>query len=245
MSIVNLSEKYLNSPPKHVAIIMDGNGRWAKSRSLPRFAGHQRGAKVVKKIVHTAPDLGIKYLTLFAFSSENWKRPQDEVSDLMALLKLYISRELVELHRNNVRVRILGEISVLSEEIQKMLNTAVDTTKNNSGLELCLALNYGSRIEIIKAVKLIAKDISKGLIELNSVDEKTLGAYLDTSDIPDPDLLIRTSGEQRLSNFLLWQLAYTELIFVNCLWPDFTPNDLEKAIQEYQQRDRRYGAASV
>ena len=245
MSIVNLSEKYLNSPPKHVAIIMDGNGRWAKSRSLPRFAGHQRGAKVVKKIVHTAPGLGIKYLTLFAFSSENWKRPQDEVSDLMALLKLYISRELGELHRNNVRVRILGEISLFSDEIQKMLDSAVNKTKNNSGLELCLALNYGSRIEIIKAVKLIAKDVSKGLIELNSVDEKTLETYLDTSDVPDPDLLIRTSGEQRLSNFLLWQLAYTELIFVNCLWPDFTSDDLEKAIQEYQQRDRRYGAASV
>ena len=245
MSFVTVENSNAALPPKHLSIIMDGNGRWAKLRGLPRFAGHRKGAQVVRKIVQASAKLGIKYLTLFAFSSENWKRPEHEITDLMSLLKFYAANELENLHNNNVKVRIIGDRLGFSKEIQDMLGKSEAKTKNNNGLQLTLALNYGSRSEILKAVKDLVYSISLGKLQPENINEKNFENFFYTRDLPDPDLLIRTSGEQRLSNFLLWQLAYTELIFLDVLWPDFNEQLLLNAIKEYQKRERRYGAAST
>lgn len=234
-----------SNPPVNVAIIMDGNGRWATRRGLPRFAGHQRGAEAVREAVEGCDRLGVRYLTLYAFSSENWKRPQSEVNDLMGLLRVYVKRELADLHSNNVRVRFIGDHAALPQDIQDLINCAEDRTRGNSGLNLVIALNYGARNEIVSAARHLAKEVKEGRIDANDIDEQTFASHLNTADIPDPDLLIRTSGEQRLSNFLLWQSAYCELSFVDTLWPDFTQAHLAKAIADYHKRERRYGATSA
>ncbi len=230
--------------PEHIAIIMDGNGRWAKSRGLPRFAGHKRGAEVVRDMVKGCQELGINYLTLYAFSSENWKRPASEVADLMGLFRLYLTRELNELHRNNVRVRFIGAREGLPGDIATLIEQTEEKTRRNSGLNLVMAINYGSQNEIIQAVKAVAKDVEKGRLTASEITEHCFAAYLETADIPDPDLVVRTSGEQRLSNFLLWQAAYAELAFVDVHWPDFTRECLEGVIRDYQSRERRYGSSS-
>jgi len=244
-TIINIAESDLAEPPNHVAIIMDGNRRWAQSRGLSKFAGHRKGVQVVREVVEVCPKLGVKYLTLFAFSSENWKRPVLEVNDLMSLLKLYISKELINLHKNNVKFRVIGDKSELSNDIQALLENAEEKTVNNSGLQLCLALNYGSRNELIYAVKSISKKVKTGEINVDDIDDCTLNEFLYTYEIPDPDLLIRTSGEMRLSNFLLWQLAYTELLFVETLWPDFNKEKFVDAVRNFQRRERRYGSTSA
>lgn len=231
-------------PPAHVAVIMDGNGRWAKARGLPRVAGHQRGAEAVRRVVEGAKELGISYLTLYAFSSENWKRPATEVDDLMGLLRVYLRRELAELHRNNVRVRFIGDREKLAPDIVELIETSEEHTDGNTDLTFVIAMNYGSRNEIVQAAKLAAQDVLENRISLDDLDEDHFAKYLHTADIPDPDLLIRTSGEQRLSNFLLWQSAYTELVFMDVLWPDFSKESLEEAINEFYRRERRYGASS-
>jgi len=230
-------------PPRHVAIIMDGNGRWAKARGMPRLVGHQRGADAVKKVVRSCRELKVPYLTLYAFSSENWKRPATEVDDLMGLLRLYLRRELADLHRNDIRVRFIGDRPGLAKDIIKLLVEAEETTKDNQTMTLVIALNYGGHSEIVQACRAIASEVKSGALDVEDIDSTVFERHLQTIDIPDPDLLIRTSGEQRLSNFLLWQSAYTELIFMNTLWPDFSKKNLEDAIDEYQQRERRYGAA--
>lgn len=232
------------SPPMHIAIIMDGNGRWAKARGLPRVAGHQRGAEAVRVAVESCRDLGISFLTLYAFSSENWKRPPAEVDDLMALLRHYLKREISELHGNNVRVRFIGDRGPLADDIRSLILEAETETAENRGLTLTIAINYGSHNEILVACKNIAQDVASGNLIQDSITEEVFERYLDTADTPPPDLLIRTSGEQRLSNFLLWQLAYSELIFMDTLWPDFTKRNLEEAVNEFHGRDRRYGARS-
>jgi len=231
-----------SNPPAHVAIIMDGNGRWAKARGLPRFAGHQRGAEAVRQAVEGASGLGIRYLTLYAFSSENWKRPETEVNDLMGLLRVYVNRELADLHRNDVRLRFIGDHAALPNDIQNLIAGAQDRTRHNAGLNLVIALNYGGHNEIVNACRELASDVKAGRIEPHEIDEPAFAAHLSTKGIPDPDLLIRTSGEQRLSNFLPWQLAYSELAFVDTLWPDFTQEHLAKAVADFQKRERRYGA---
>lgn len=228
--------------PTHVAVIMDGNGRWATARGLPRIAGHQRGADAVRVAVEGCRDLGISYLTLYAFSSENWKRPPAEVDDLMGLLRLYLRRELAELDANGVRVRFIGEREQLAADIVSLIELAESTTEANTALTLVIALNYGSQDEIVRACRSIAADVKADRISIDSVDKALFPKYLETDGIPDPDLIIRTSGEQRLSNFLLWQAAYAELIFVDTNWPDFTQQTLEDAISEFHRRERRYGA---
>lgn len=230
--------------PNHVAIILDGNGRWAKQRNMPRNYGHTQGSKAVEKICEDAYKMGIKYLTVYAFSTENWKRPKDEVDAIMKLLRTYLATSMKTAKKNNMRVRILGDKSRLSEDIVKSINELEEATKNNTGLNLQVAINYGSRDEIIRAVKALSLDIKKNIIDIDHIDETLLSKYLDTKDIPDPDLLIRTSGEQRLSNFLLWQLAYTEFYFTDVLWPDFDKKELMKAIEYYSGRTRRFGAIS-
>ncbi len=229
--------------PVHVAIIMDGNGRWAKARGLPRIAGHKRGAEAVRRSVNGAAELGIEYLTLYGFSSENWKRPAAEVDDLMGLLRLYLVNEIAELHRNGVRVRVIGQLSRLSPDIVNLIAEAEQRTAANRRLNLTVALSYGGRAEIAAAARQIAEEAKAGRLDPAAVDEERFAQYLLTKGIPDPDLLIRTSGEKRISNFLLWQCAYAELVFLDRLWPDFTREDLEFAIREYHGRDRRYGAA--
>jgi undecaprenyl diphosphate synthase len=231
--------------PVHVAIIMDGNGRWATSRGLPRFAGHQRGAEAVREAVEGCDDLGVKYLTLYAFSSENWKRPATEVNDLMGLLRVYVQRELADLHRNNVRLRFIGDHDALPSDIQKLITGAQNQTGDNTGLNLTIALNYGGRNEILAACRKLAQSAVDGAIEPDDISQAMFEKGLSTSGTPDPDLLIRTSGEQRLSNFLLWQLAYSELVFVDTLWPDFTRDHLAHAIADFQKRERRYGATTA
>ncbi len=232
-------------PPAHVAIIMDGNGRWAKARSLPRIAGHQRGARAVRSAVEAARELGIGYLTLYAFSSENWKRPETEINDLMGLLRLYLQRELADLHRSNVRMRFIGDTSLLPKDIQKLVESATATTSGNTGLNLIVALNYGGRNEILRAAQALAQKARDGEIEPADISVEKFAEQLDTAGIPDPDLMIRTSGEKRLSNFLLWQMAYAELVFLDTLWPDFTKDHLAAAVAEFQGRDRRFGATSA
>ena len=230
-------------PPVHVAIIMDGNGRWAKARGLPRVAGHKRGAEAVRRTVTGAAELGIQYLTLYGFSSENWKRPPAEIDDLMGLLRLYLNNEIDELDRKGVRLRVIGQRSRLQPDIVRLIEGAERRTAANRKLNLIVALSYGGRAEIADAARGIAEGVRAGRIDPAAVDEDLFERFLYTADIPDPDLLIRTSGEKRISNFLLWQCAYAELVFLERLWPDFTRNDLESAITEYHGRDRRYGAA--
>ncbi len=228
--------------PQHIAIIMDGNGRWAQAKRLPRTAGHRRGADAVRRTVRAACELGISYLTLFGFSSENWKRPEEEIGDLLVLLKLYLRAETAELHKNGVRFRMIGDRSRFSDDIIRLIENAEEATAENSRMTLILALSYGGRQEITAAARALARDAVCGLISPDSIDEIALARNLATHDIPDPDLLIRTSGEQRISNFLLWQLAYTELVFTDTWWPDFDYHDLAAAISEFHRRDRRYGA---
>lgn len=227
--------------PNHVAIILDGNGRWAKKRFMPRNYGHLQGAKAVEQICEDADSLGIKYLTVYAFSTENWNRPEDEVEALMKLLRNYLSNCIERANKNNMRVRVIGEKSRLSDDIRSKVEELEEVSKVNTGLNFTIALNYGSRDEIIRAVKRIGEDVKNGKITTESIDDRLISDYLDTNDIPDPDLLIRTSGEERLSNFLLWQCAYTEFYFTDVLWPDFNKAELIKAIEKYSARDRRFG----
>ncbi len=231
--------------PIHVAIIMDGNGRWAQKRGLPRTAGHRAGVKTVKRIVRLAGDIGLKYLTLFTFSTENWKRPRKEVSALMKLLGDTTRRELAELLENNVRLIATGDIEKLPAERRGILEDAIERTTANTGLVLNLALNYSGRNEIIRAVQLISKDVVAGRIEPDQIDDALFASYLQTNGLPEPDLLIRTSGEMRISNFLLWQTAYTELYVTDILWPDFSENDFLEAIRDFQGRERRFGKISA
>jgi undecaprenyl diphosphate synthase len=229
--------------PRHIAIIMDGNGRWAKARGLPRIAGHRRGAEAARRAVTAAAELGVPYLTLFGFSSENWKRPSSEIEDLMGLLRHYLCGEIAELHRNGVRLKVIGQLGRLDPEITSLIEHAETVTRDNTRITLTIALSYGGRAEIVAAVRAIAAQVASGSLSAGAVDEDCLARHLFTADIPDPDLLIRTSGEQRISNFLLWQCAYSELIFIKTLWPDFSKFDLEQAIDEFCGRERRYGAS--
>lgn len=227
--------------PRHIAIIMDGNGRWAKKRGLPRSMGHRAGVEALRTVVKGCSQLGIHALTVYAFSTENWRRPKDEVGFLMTLLTDYLRKELRELHQNDVVIRALGRIDNLPQEAQRELEHAMKVTKNNTGLILNLALNYGGRAEIIDTVQRLVTDVSKGKYRIEEIDEERFSQALFTGGLPDPDLLIRTSGEMRLSNFLLWQLAYTEIVVVETLWPDFGQEALLDAIRTYQKRDRRFG----
>ena len=222
--------------PRHVAFIMDGNGRWAQARGLPRVAGHKQGAEAVRKVVKAAGELGISYVTLFGFSSENWARPESEVSELMKLLRFYLRSETAELHRNNVCLRVIGDRSAFANDIVEMIEQAEDLTKDNDGLTVVMALNYGGRHDILQAARAAASDADDDLAFEASFKESLM-----TADFPEPDLLIRTSGEQRISNFLLWQCAYSEFVFTDVLWPDFDKAALEEALSEYGQRDRRFG----
>src|SRR5712692_6176489 len=227
--------------PRHVAIIMDGNGRWAAARGLPRGEGHRRGVEALRRTVRAAGDLGIGILTIFSFSSENWSRPPAEVRELMALLRRFIRHDLAELHRSGVRVRVIGERENLDIDIRRLLDEAEQLTKNNDKLVLVVAFNYGARQEIARAAQRLAAAVSAGELAVSAVTADKLASCLDAPDLPDPDLIIRTSGEQRLSNFLLWQAAYSELVFVPTYWPDFDPPNLEGAITEYRRRERRFG----
>ncbi|MFW5630169.1 MAG: isoprenyl transferase [Acetivibrio ethanolgignens] len=227
--------------PTHIAIILDGNGRWAKKRSLPRTVGHAQGSRAVEKICQAAYDMGVKYLTVYAFSTENWSRPQEEVDALMKLLSSYLKDCLKTSKKNNMKVRVLGDITALDTELQKKIKELESVSSENTGLNFQVALNYGSRDEILRAVKKILTDYEDGRITKEELDEEGFSDYLDTAGIPDPDLLIRTSGELRLSNYLLWQLAYTEFYFTDVLWPDFDKKELEKAIDYYNKRERRFG----
>lgn len=228
--------------PKHIAIIMDGNGRWAQSKGLPRVMGHKAGMKAIRKAVKACSKLGVKILTVYAFSTENWRRPQDEVNYLMNLLVEYMRKEVDELHRNKVKIKMLGDIEALPAQTKKEIEEALSLTKNNEGLQFNIALNYGGRTEILNACKKLAEDVKNGVVDIEAVDEASLQNYLYTGSDPDPDMIIRTSGEQRISNFLLWQGAYSELVFTDLLWPDFDEKALYSAIIEYQSRDRRFGA---
>ena len=227
--------------PAHVAIIMDGNGRWAKARGLPRLAGHRAGVEALRNAVRAAPDLGISYLTVYAFSSENWSRPKSEVSDLMGLLKLFIRRDLAELHQNGVRVRTIGDKAGLQPDIRALLEEAEALTADNGELTLVIAFNYGGRDEIVRATRKLALAAARGEIDPEAIGVDNFADALDTADIPDPELVIRTSGELRLSNFLLWQAAYSELVFLPCYWPDFSSEHFGDALREYRSRERRFG----
>lgn len=234
---------FVPPPPRHVAIIMDGNGRWAKARGLPRTMGHRRGVEAVRRTCEAARDIGVKCLTLFSFSSENWRRPPDEIADLMQLLRLYLRSEIAELHRNNTRLRVIGDRSRLSADIVQLVGHAEEVTRANTAMDLVIALSYGGRAEIAAAARRLAEEAAAGRLDPAAVDEERFAATLFTAGLPDPDLLIRTSGEKRISNFLLWQIAYAELVFVDTLWPDFGRRDLEDAITEYHRRERRFGAS--
>ncbi len=230
--------------PEHIAIIMDGNGRWAKERSLPRIAGHKEGVNSVREITRACGEIGVKHLTLYTFSTENWRRPKAEVSALMTLLLKTISTEVRELHKNNVRFTAIGDLKKLPKSTQKGIFDGIEITKTNTGLNLCLALNYGSRQEMVSAVQAIAKKVKKGDLKLDEINETIFSNTLSTSDMPNPDLLIRTSGEYRLSNFLLWQCAYSEILMTKTFWPAFREDALIEAILEYQSRERRFGKVS-
>lgn len=229
------------SGPRHVAIIMDGNGRWAKKRMLPRVAGHRQGVEAVRRVVEAAPKYGIEVLTLYAFSSENWKRPADEVSDLMGLLRHYLRNEIATLHANGVRLKFIGDHSRLSRDVVKLLDDASKLTAENRQLTLVIALNYGSHDEIARAARALARDAVAGRIDPEAITPEMLAERLDTADLPLPDLVIRTSGEQRLSNFLMWQAAYAELLFTDELWPDFNEASLAAALDAFGRRERRFG----
>jgi len=227
--------------PRHVAIIMDGNGRWAKARHLPRIMGHRRGVEAVRRVVKAAPDHGIEVLTLYAFSSENWRRPADEVSDLMGLLRYYLRNEIAELHASAVQVRFIGDITALSPDVTALVDHARTLTAANTRMTLVLALNYGSHDELLRVARAMAAEAAAGALDPATIDGAMVEARLDTAGLPPPDLIIRTSGEQRLSNFLMWQAAYAELVFTDELWPDFDGASLGRAIAAFGQRDRRYG----
>ncbi|ABP67933.1 undecaprenyl diphosphate synthase [Caldicellulosiruptor saccharolyticus DSM 8903] len=228
--------------PRHIAIIMDGNGRWAKKRGLPRSAGHRFGAQKLREIILFADEIGLKYITVYAFSTENWKRPKDEVENLMNLLREFFDTEIENLiNKTQIRIRVIGDISKLDKDIQERIISAEERTKDKTGLCVVIALNYGGRSEIVNAVKNLALDIKSGKIDIEAINEELFKNYLYTKDIPDPDLLIRPSGEMRVSNFLLWQISYTEFWFSNVLWPDFKKEHLLKAIEDYQKRERRFG----
>lgn len=232
----------LGATPRHVAIIMDGNGRWAKARHLPRAAGHRKGMEAVRTVVKAAGEAGVEFLTLFGFSSENWKRPEDEVKDLMGLLRLYLRKDAHDLHRQGVRLRVIGDRARLAADIQDQLAEVEAMTAANTALTLVIAISYGGRDELVRAARQLARDAAAGLIDPDAIDEAAVAGRLFTGDIPDPDLLIRTSGEQRISNFLLWQSAYTEFVFVDTLWPDFDRDAFAAALDAYGRRERRYGA---
>lgn len=227
--------------PAHVAVILDGNGRWAKKKHMPRTYGHMQGSKVVEDMLYVADDLGIQYFTVYAFSTENWKRSEEEVGTLMSILRKYLKDCVKKSMKNNVRCRVIGRREELSDDIVESINNLEEKTKNNTGLNFTIAINYGGRDEIVRAVQKIAQDVKEGKIAPKAIDEAMINANLDTKDIPDPDLLIRTSGEQRLSNYLPWQLAYTEFYFTDVFWPDFNREELIKACEKYNKRDRRYG----
>ncbi|WP_134499594.1 isoprenyl transferase [Microvirga pakistanensis] len=231
--------------PTHVAIIMDGNGRWAAQRGLPRFEGHRKGIEAIRRAVRTATELGIRYLTVYSFSAENWRRPEEEVSFLMGLLKRFVRHDLAELHSNNVRVRIIGEREGLPSDIRLLLDEAEQLTRTNTGLTLLIAFNYGGRQEIASAVRALARKVKEGLLDPEAIDMDTVSMALDTRDVPDPDLVIRTSGEQRVSNFLTWQTAYSEFVFLPVFWPDFDEASFKAALDEYRRRDRRFGGLSA
>ncbi len=228
--------------PFHVAVIMDGNGRWARARGLPRTAGHKQGAEAVRRAVEASTELGITHLTLFGFSSENWKRPEEEVTDLMGLLRLYLRREVRSLHRNGVRLRVIGRRNRFADDIIRLIEDGEKTTGENTALNLTIALNYGGRQELTDAARALAADAAAGRLDPGAIDEAMVSSRLFTADLPDPDVLIRTSGEQRISNFLLWQLAYAELVFSPVLWPDFGREDLAAAVADFRRRERRFGA---
>lgn len=230
--------------PAHIAIIMDGNGRWAKSRGLPKVAGHKRGAEALRELLKGCIQIGIPCLTVYAFSSENWQRPEQEVSDLMGLLKYYLESEVKALHENGIRLSIIGDRSRLPADVRERIGRAEELTRGNRKLHLFVGLSYGSRQEIIGVMRRIAEDAKAGELDPMQVTEEHVGQWLHTSDAPDPDLLIRTGGEQRLSNFLLWQMAYTELYFTPVLWPDFTTEHLQQAVEEFGRRERRYGTTA-
>ena len=233
-----------NQAPIHVAVIMDGNGRWAKARGLPRTAGHKRGSEAARKVVRAAAEAGVKYITLFGFSSENWNRPDEEVTDLMGLLRFYLNREIKSLEKEGVKLRVIGNRSMLPADIQELIVTAEKRTADNVRITLIIALSYGGRAEIANGAKIIAQKVKEGEIDPSEINEEMFSKYLETSDIPDPDLLIRTSGEKRISNFLLWQTAYSEFIFTDTLWPDFSEDDFKNALAEFGSRERRYGKIS-
>jgi undecaprenyl diphosphate synthase len=237
----HLSPEAKASLPQHVAIIMDGNGRWAKQRSLPRIEGHRQGAESARTIIRTAGELGIKYLTLYAFSAENWNRPKDEVDALMKYLIHYLKTETPELNKNNVRLEVIGQIYRLPENVQEHLKKSIATLSKNNGLTLVMALSYGSRIEIVDAVRSIAEQVKRGKLDPADITEQVFAQHLYTHNIPDPDLLIRTSGEMRVSNFLLWQISYAELLITPTLWPDFRKPQFFAALEEYARRHRRFG----
>ena len=241
---ISLNAEAQANLPRHVAVIMDGNGRWAKSRHLPRIEGHRRGADSAREIIRTAGELGIKYLTLYAFSAENWNRPKDEVDALMKYLVHYLKSETKELNKNNVRLEVIGQIHRLPDNVQEHLQRSIDTLSKNNGLTLIMALSYSSRIEIVDAARQIAEKVKAGKLDPADITEKVISDHLWTRNVPDPDLLIRTSGEMRVSNFLLWQIAYTELYITPTLWPDFRKEHLYEAIWAYQQRERRFGKTS-
>ena len=230
---------------RHVAIIMDGNGRWAAERGLPRAEGHRQGVESVRRAVEAAMELGVTHLTLFSFSSENWSRPKQEINDLFGLLRRFVRRDLAELHKNGVKICVIGARAGLDNDILRMLDDAVELTKDNTALTLTIAFNYGARDEIARAAQKVAEDVQAGTLAPADVTPERFATYLDTAGLPDPDLLIRTSGELRLSNFLLWQLAYSEFVFVDVYWPDFTKEQFEAAIAEYQRRNRRFGGTSA
>jgi undecaprenyl diphosphate synthase len=244
MNNENIKISNENIIPEHIAIIMDGNGRWAKKRGLPRIAGHRQGIKSVREITNICSDIGVKYLTLYTFSTENWNRPQKEVDALMMLLLSTIKNEIKDIHKNNLVLSTIGNIEVLPKNIKKEIYNGIDLTSNNTGLNLILALNYGSRQEIIVAVNNIIKKNNKGEIDSSMIDEDLFSSFLSTKNIPDPDLLIRTGGELRISNFLLWQCAYTEIYLTDTFWPDFRKEKLIESITAFQKRERRFGKTS-
>lgn len=227
--------------PQHIAIIMDGNGRWAKSRGLPKIAGHRQGVKAAQGIIKAAGELGVKVLTLYTFSSENWKRPRHEVDALFKMLEEYLTKEEEKLNKNNIKLSVIGNMEAIPPSVREKLKKVTESTASNTGLVLNLAINYGGRPEIVNAVRKIAKESREGRLDPETIDEKIFAGYLYTSHLPDPDLLVRTSGEYRISNFLLWQISYSELYITKKLWPDFKKEDLKKAINAYRKRDRRFG----
>jgi len=240
--VASLKENIVSSNlPEHIAVIMDGNGRWAKKKGLARIFGHRNAVEAVRAVTEGCAELGVKYLTLYAFSTENWARPKEEVDGLMELLVNTLKKEIGTLHENKVKLRTIGDIDHLPQNCQKNLEEAKEATRNNTGLTLFIALSYSGRWEIVKAMKKIAAEVKQGLVDPEKIDESMVAGYLETAGVPDPELLIRTSGEMRISNFLLWQIAYTEIVITDTLWPDFRKEDLYEAICAYQKRERRFG----